>query len=184
MLNRFVNSERIVVVSIIMEKIIHDSSMKCLEDLDTINNYYSFPHDIVDKYEMSNLVINLDIVEFNPKEKYDTILSIFTVEHIGFYETEINRGKTTLAKNKMLNLLTSHGSLIITVLLGYNPEIDDLILNNSFNFHILFLERYSKFNKRIDTSKDLALQKNTALGIQMQTQLQSFIIRMRPQMNE
>ena len=84
----------------------------------------------------------------------------------------------------MLNLLTSHGSLIITVLLGYNPEIDDLILNNSFNFHILFLERYSKFNKRIDTSKDLALQKNTALGIQMQTQLQSFIIRMRPQMNE
>ena len=158
-LNRFVNSERIVEVPIVMEKIIHNSSKKCLEVGDTINNYYSFPHDVVDKYEMRNSVINLDIVDFNPKEKYDTIFSISTVEHIGFDETEKNPGKAILAINKMLSLLANHGSLIITVPLGYNPEIDNLILNNSFNFHILFLERYSKFNKWRDTSKDIALQK-------------------------
>ena len=157
--NRFVNSERIVEIPIVIEKISHNRSKKCLEVGDSLNNYHNITHDVLDKYEMKHSVINLDIVEFNPIEKYDTIFSISTVEHIGFDEREKQPGKATLAINKMLSLLANHGLLIITVPLGYNPEIDDFILNNSFNFHILFLERYSKFNKWRETTKYMALQK-------------------------
>jgi hypothetical protein len=64
----------------------------------------------------------------------------------------------------MLNLLANQGSLIITVPLGYNPEIDDFILKNNFNFRILFLERYSKFNRWRETSKEIALQKKYNSG--------------------
>lgn len=157
--NRFVNSERLVEIPIVLEKIRHNRINKCLEVGNTINNYYSFLHEVVDKYEMRHSVINSDIVEFNPNKKYDIIFSISTVEHIGFDEREKKPGKATLAINKMLNLLADHGSLIITVPLGYNPEIDNFILNNPLNFRILFLERYSKLNRWRETTSDLALKK-------------------------
>jgi hypothetical protein len=41
---------------------------------------------VADKYEVSPGVINKDIVEFVPPQKYDLIVSISTLEHVGWNE--------------------------------------------------------------------------------------------------
>ena len=49
--------------------------------------YYKFEHDIVDKYEKKKGIINQDIVDYKPDKKYDLIISISTLEHVGWDET-------------------------------------------------------------------------------------------------
>lgn len=57
-----------------------------LEVGNVLSHYFPIHHDIVDKYEVCPGVINQDIADFLPQEKYDLILSISTVEHVGWDE--------------------------------------------------------------------------------------------------
>lgn len=102
---------------------------------------------IVDKYEVANLVINADIEKFQTDEKFDMIISISTIEHIGFDEVEKNDKKPLNSILNILSFLNKTGLLIITVPLGYNPNIDEIITKKMIDYDkIIFMKRYSILN--------------------------------------
>ena len=60
---------------------------KILEVGNILSHYFSVNHDIVDKYEKDVDVINQDIIDYHPNKKYDLIVSISSLEHVGEDET-------------------------------------------------------------------------------------------------
>jgi len=107
------------------------------------------------------------IVEFKPNEKYDLVISISTLEHIGFNE---HVGFGELAKsdhiddndkiqdaiiNIKTNCLKPGGKLIATVPLGYNKQMDKKLYNNKLGFEgLFFLKRISKRNEWKEIEKN------------------------------
>jgi len=131
---------------------------RILEVGDVLSHYFRFKHKIIDKYERGIDVDNVDIVDFNPNEKYDIIISISTVEHIGYDERIKKIGKSKKAIQKIIDLLDNNGIALITVPLGYNPEIDSFIKNNEIEFSKkYFLKRVSHLNLWEETNMEEAM---------------------------
>lgn len=59
---------------------------KILEVGNVLSHYFPVNHDIVDKYEKADGVINQDVIDFYPSKRYDLIISISTLEHVGWDE--------------------------------------------------------------------------------------------------
>ena len=157
-----IDSERTIEVPFAYDFYIKNRSNKFsfLEVGNVLNNYYNVKHTIVDKYELSNNVINKDITAFNPKKKFKLIISISTIEHIGFDEPIREHNKSVKAIKKLIRLLQKNGKLLITVPLGYNPEIDKLLLSQQIRFsERYFMKRISFFNLWTETTLRDAINK-------------------------
>ena len=96
--------------------------------------YFGGRHPVVDRYEPGSLQV--DIVDFEPAERFDLILSISTFEHIAFDEPgptpaphEV-AAKVNAALDRCRSLLAPGGLLAITVPLGYNPALDTMIASD------------------------------------------------------
>lgn len=101
-----------------------------LEVGNVMSHYMKSSHLIVDKYEVSPGVVNEDILNYKPGRKFKLILSISTFEHIGFdEESEVPSGEKILAAIRCCRgLLSRGGKFVVTLPLGYNPELDRLIV--------------------------------------------------------
>ena len=66
-------------------------------------------HDMLDKYEMAKGVTNADVVHSTSEKKYDLIISISTLEHVGWDEKPRDDTKILLAIENMRALISSHG---------------------------------------------------------------------------
>jgi len=142
-------NERAVEVSIIKEIIEKNKSKKILEVGNVMQHYLLLPsaYDILDKYEKGKNVINIDVVDYHPKFKYDLIVSISTIEHIGFDDDEQRPGKIIDAVQKLSSMLEKGGKFIFTVPLGYNKHLDKMIKEKKINFDELHLfKKISKDN--------------------------------------
>jgi hypothetical protein len=102
---------------------------RVLEIGNVLSHYFPITHDVVDKFEHGPGVINQDIVEFKAKKQYDLIISISTFEHIGFDDGDHvpSDMKIRAAVSTCLSLLRRDGKLVVTVPLGYNPDLDGII---------------------------------------------------------
>ncbi len=87
---------------------------------------------IVDKYEKAIGVINEDICNFKPSKKYDLIISISTLEHVGFDEKPRDPCKVLRAIENLKSLLAVGGKLVAILPVGYNPYLDELIKSGKF----------------------------------------------------
>ncbi len=100
-----------------------------LEVGNVLSHYALARHDVLDKFEKGPGVINQDILEYRPGKLYDLILSISTFEHIGFddesQEPSGQKIKTAIATCR--KLLKPEGKLVLTLPVGYNPDLDELI---------------------------------------------------------
>ncbi|MEM3290943.1 MAG: hypothetical protein QW046_05445 [Candidatus Micrarchaeaceae archaeon] len=153
-----VDSERSVEIPFVMYFVQKETGKKIMEVGNVLNHYYPFNHVVVDKYERDKNVINEDIVDFNTVERFDLIISISTVEHVGFDELPVTPGKAINAIKKIIELLKPSGVAVITVPMGYNPEIDKLIRDNDINFsERFFLKRISRYNTWTETNVEEAL---------------------------
>jgi hypothetical protein len=105
--------------------------------------------DIVDKYEKVSGVINTDILEFKPNRKYDRIVSISTIEHIGYDELGIpDPDKPMKTINHLKTLLAENGSMLVTMPIGYNTSIDKIVFGENTPFkQQYYLKRVSKDNR-------------------------------------
>ena len=168
-----INTERCVELPIAMDFIFrntghgaaihHQISFKnpprILELGNTLSYYYEFEHVIIDKYEKQGGVMNIDIDDFATGEKFDLIISISTVEHVGFDEPVKERGKSLRAIIKLSNMLKHDGKMLITVPLGYNPEIDKMVEDDLFPFtEKYYLKRVGFANTWRETTLDDALK--------------------------
>lgn len=118
---------RTVEVPIISELIKSYQGKRILEVGNVISHYFPIEHDVVDKYEVAEGVINQDIVDFRTPNSYDLIVSISTLEHVGFDEEEKNPTKPLRAIESMKRCLGAGGKIAVTFPLAYNRDLDALL---------------------------------------------------------
>jgi len=144
-------NERAVEISISNELIKKYKNKKVLEVGNVLSHYSPVTHDILDKYEKSKGIINKDIVDFKPSKKYDLIISISTLEHVGFDEKPKDKNKIMLAVKNLKKMLAKNGEILITVPTGYNPYLDKILKKNKIKFTKKYcLKRISKDNKWVE----------------------------------
>ncbi len=118
-----------------------------LEIGNVLSQYSPLQHDIVDKYEKGDGVQNIDVVDYNPTKRYDLIVSISTLEHVGWDEVPKEPEKLLIAIKTMKDLLTDKGKMLVTVPLGYNEFLDQCIYDGRLGFsRTLFMARTSHMN--------------------------------------
>jgi hypothetical protein len=101
-----------------------------LEVGNVLNHYVTLPHDVVDKYEVYPGVINADVVDFTPATQYDLVLSISTLEHVGWDEKPQDPRKVITAISRMLSFVKPGGRMVFTVPIGWNPHLDQLLFRH------------------------------------------------------
>ena len=144
-------NERAIEVPIVMEYLKKYDGKKILEAGNVLSHYLSFDHDIVDKYEKAPGVINADVVSFSPQGKYDLIVSISTLEHVGWDEIPREPSKIILAVENLKGLLASGGEMIVTLPLGYNCDMDIFLKEKRLIFdEAYYYRRISKDNRWIE----------------------------------
>jgi hypothetical protein len=154
-----VYTERVVELAYILNYIDLHKYENILEIGNVLSKYVKTYHIVLDKYEKGANIINEDAVVFNPGKKFRKIISISTFEHIGFDEVIFEPGKIKKALKNVIDLLEDNGELLITVPLGYNPEIEEIIRMKEINFSkTYFLKRYSKLNLWKETSLEDAIK--------------------------
>ncbi len=155
-------NERAVELPILWEEVEKHDPDQVLEVGNVLSHYHPITHDIVDKHEKGQGVTNLDILDFNPAKRYDLIVSISTIEHIGFTEDESVGEKTLPQPEKPLHaiqhlkgLLAQRGRLIVTIPLGYNLALDQLLRDGGEDVFTCkaYLKRVSKSNKWLQVEK-------------------------------
>lgn len=157
-------TERVIELPIVMQYV-HECEGKILEVGNVLNHYYRFSHDVVDKYEKADTVLNQDIIEFSPSEKYGLAISISTLEHVGFDEEEKDKRKFLLAVEKMISSVKSGGKAIITVPLGYNSDMDKEIKSGKVQATKMYLmHRISCENEWKEESINLLQTENFKYG--------------------
>jgi hypothetical protein len=131
-----------------------------LEVGNVLSHYGPVQHQILDKFEKGAGVINEDIVTFRPAKKYELIFSISTFEHIGFDDEAEGSSATKIleAIEACRKLLSPSGTLVITIPINYNPELDELISTGrlpSKNRTFLFRRGYTDW---VETDQASALK--------------------------
>lgn len=134
----------------------HQSGSSPMLEVGNVLGHYGFiGQTILDKYEKNPGVINEDIFTYRPDKKFQSILSLSTVEHIGQDEGT----SPDLAWKAILHLetlLAPGGSLLITFPLGYNASLDKWIFEQDFFQETIFLRRISLQNEWVEIPSEEA----------------------------
>lgn len=95
-------------------------------EVGAVLQHYGFPtHRVVDKYEQGPGVENIDVMDIDGQ--YDWVLSISTIEHVGWDELQQDARGAIKALDHLVGLLARGGAALITVPGGYNPALDDYL---------------------------------------------------------
>jgi len=150
-------NERTVEIPIILKIINESEGKEILEVGNVLSHYFPVKHDVVDKYEQANNVIMQDVCDFQSPKKYDLIVSISTLEHVGWDERPRDPMKILQAIENLKSLLAPKGKIIVTLPLGYNTEMDKLLRSGKIQFtKMYYLKRISKDNEWVETDwKDI-----------------------------
>lgn len=144
--NAFAN-ERTVEIAIALDAIKSYESKSILEVGNVLSHYVSDAHwDVVDKYEAGSGVINLDILSYDPGKLYNLIISISTIEHIGYDEKPQDPDKIKAALLHMQSLLADGGMMLVTFPLGWNPHLDASFSGGKLPLNIELMERQTWYN--------------------------------------
>lgn len=151
-------NERTVEVPIIWRAVNLESHENVLEVGNVLSHYFHVHHLVIDKYEKMAGLINEDIVDFNPQRKFKLIVSISTLEHVGWDERPREVRKPLRAIRRMRSLCQPGGRIYFTVPIGSNPYIDELI-GNGFQGELSsmrFLRRINFENEWVESNRDYA----------------------------
>lgn len=124
-------SERGVEVAVVVDFLANRDRGRTLEVGNVLQHYEDaiefFPRYIVDLYEPGHGVWNQDV--FDTYGVFDTIVSISTLEHVGFDYDPPSTDGPQRAIEHLRSLLTEEGRLLVTIPVGFNKALDpDLAL--------------------------------------------------------
>ncbi|MGH8002641.1 MAG: hypothetical protein ACREPR_25220 [Brasilonema sp.] len=140
------------------------------------NEYNKISRTVVDKYEVAAGVLNIDLMDVSDLDKYDLIVSISTIEHIGQnwdnFECSIERDLEASLKAivKIYTLLNLAGRAIITVPFG---KFTDGIWYIQFNQD--YLERLTKKYKLPEVAIQVSYFKRIASEVETDNPYQIWI---------
>ncbi len=149
-------NERCVEVPIVRRHVLEHAGKRILEVGNVLSWYFAITHDVVDKYERgSRNVLNADVADLRTPVKYDLIVSISTLEHVGWDDTPRDPEKLFRAVRTLKTLLTDGGKMVLTFPVGYNPVLDAHLGKGAFGFSaVTYLRRTSKQNTWTSASWD------------------------------
>jgi hypothetical protein len=135
-------SERAVEVPVGLAELGKADPQRTLEVGNVLRKYTSppAPHAVVDKYERAPGVINADALTYSGGP-YDLIVSISTLEHIGYDEDPRDPVKAARAVRNLRHLLSPGGTMIATIPVGYNRDLDDALRDGSLDARVTYLGR-------------------------------------------
>jgi SAM-dependent methyltransferase len=124
-------TERAVEVPVVQALVDRHAGQRILEVGHVLGHYRPQSHLVVDKYEQSEGVLNLDVLELGGLGPFDLIVAISTLEHVGFDEAPFDPGKAARAVEALRDLLAPGGRLVFTIPAGYNRTFDAAIVGGS-----------------------------------------------------
>jgi hypothetical protein len=127
-------TERAVEVPIIWRLVQRHRGRRILEVGNVLAHYFPVTHDIVDKYERAAGVINEDIVDYQSATPYDLIVSISTIEHVGWDEQPREPEKLLRAIDNLRQLVAPGGLIVLTLPLAYNQAMDEFLRSGRLRF--------------------------------------------------
>lgn len=127
-------NERAIEIPIARSFLAGDSPDRVLEIGNVLSHYGPVSHEVVDKYEQTEGVRNEDVDDFKSDKKYQLILSISTLEHVGWDEEPRDETKALKAIENLRGLLAPEGKLVVTIPIGYNPPLDRMIEDGRISF--------------------------------------------------
>jgi SAM-dependent methyltransferase len=140
-------NERAVEIPIIWRVVEKYQGQKILEVGNVLSHYFPFHHDILDKYEKADGVLNQDVINFHPAGKYDLIVSISTLEHVGWDENPRDPLKILKAFENLKSVIAPGGKLVVSLPVGYNTALDELLISGKIRFTDMYcLKRVSDDN--------------------------------------
>lgn len=99
-----------------------------LEVGNVLGHYFQTSHAVVDKFEHHPKVTwNADVRDFTPPFAPQLIISVSTLEHVGHVERPRDPAGFADAVGALVGWLRPGGELLITVPLGYNPAVLELL---------------------------------------------------------
>jgi SAM-dependent methyltransferase len=153
-------NERTVEVPLAARMLEQRGAARSLEIGNVLGNYIGearlLPErEIIDKYEFAPGVENVDVIDHDPGQPYDVIVSISTLEHVGWDEDPQDSSKAIRAIERMHDWLAPGGELLVTVPLGHHPELDRRLLDGPAMFQGLrFMRRCSADNRWVEAKAD------------------------------
>jgi SAM-dependent methyltransferase len=117
-------TERTVEVPIAQAIVDASAGKRILEVGNVLSHYGPQSHVIVDKYEQTPGVLNLDVMDLEDLGQFDLIVAISTVEHVGWDEEPRDPDKAPEAVRRLVAQLAPAGRLLLTVPIGYHPGLD------------------------------------------------------------
>lgn len=156
--NKAWTCERTVEVPVAVKHLARCNSDRVLEVGNVLSHYLPTRHAVVDKYEVAPGVRNLDVVELPAEPRYDLIISLSTLEHVGWDEAVRDDGKILVALARLKACLRPGGRLLVSVPFNYNPNLDQLIRTGAIQFdESHFLRRVSALNGWCEVDRDTAM---------------------------
>lgn len=141
-------NERTVEVPIALAVLRRHSGGRVLE-LGNVLAYYDSgeARDVIDKYEPGARVIEADVADFSPSGDYDLVISVSTLEHVGWDEPRRDPEKSRIAVDNMSSWLAPGGELFVTFPLGHNDDLDGHLWSDRLAFDdVRFLKRINRRN--------------------------------------
>ncbi len=143
------SNERAIEIPIAARKLkpyLSDTSerWRVLEVGNVLSNYgFRTDHEVVDLYDKTDFVQNIDVTELDRPKSYDFIVSISTLEHVGWDEPQLrDPQKPRVAIDQLMRALAPGGDLLFTIPLGYNPLMDKH-LHERDDIRIRYMLRYA-----------------------------------------
>jgi SAM-dependent methyltransferase len=141
-------NERAVELPIVLRALDERPGARVLEVGNVLAHYGRGGHEVIDKYEAAPGVRAVDVAELDPADKYDLIVTISTLEHVGLDEDVRDPAKPRRAVERMVSALAPGGMLLVTVPLAYNENLDRDLREGLIGFdQVGFLKRVSASNR-------------------------------------
>lgn len=117
--------------------IVHSFYLGSVLEVGRVLHHYfpNYDHTVVDKTEEGGIV--QDICEYTPAAKFDTVISISTLEHIGWDDSNKERTAVQALERIQSLMLAPDGKIVATIPMGYNKTLDNVL-----RVYKLFDEQY------------------------------------------
>lgn len=102
-----------------------------LEVGNVLNHYAPFPHTVVDKYEEAADVAHLDIADADFPKPFASIVSISSMEHVGWDEEPFDPEKSVRAIARLRKFLHPAGRMLVTFPIGHNLRLDQALQDDA-----------------------------------------------------
>ncbi|MDD7933832.1 SAM-dependent methyltransferase [Actinomycetospora straminea] len=125
-----------------------DAPGRMLEVGNVLSHYGMRGHDVLDRYERGLPgVLNEDVLAYDPDSRYDTIVSISTLEHVRCDEVEKDPRGSMKALTNLRRSLAPGGRMLVTVPIDWHPGLDEDIAAGRFTLgRDVFYRRDSRYD--------------------------------------